>query len=390
MTGTFGKNILKEFTMEETFINVNFGSFGSPPQIVQNAFRKYQELMDKNPEKWLRYEVFSYLSEIRNLVGKFIKAEPKNLALIENASDGINAALRSFLVTPKEKVLVLDVAYPMVLNTINYLKETFQIEVIKVSLDKETLNSDEKILKLVETTIINQGPFKIACFDHISSIPSLIFPVKQLCSLFRKYGIIGVVDAAHAIGHIPLNLSDIEPDIYVSNFHKWGFAPKSAAFLYVSKEFQSKIHPNIISNKYKSSFLEEFDYTGTRNYSSILAVKDSLEFMEKKNLEEIFKYNHNLAWEAGLEISKLWGTEMLIEDKSRIGNMVNVRIPCEDKEIIEKSTQRIFNEQNCFIPFTCFNDGKFYARFSAQIFNELSDFKKAGEMLLKEIQIIKN
>ena len=344
--------------------------------------------MDYHPEKWLRFDIFPLLIEIRQLIANYINALPENIVLIQNASDGVNMILRSLLQTPNEKVLVFDISYQMVLNTLAYLKDTFQIEVTTLILTKETLNSDEKILLKIEEAIIKKGPFKLACIDHISSIPSLIFPVKKLTELLRKHNIIVLIDGAHAVGHIPLDLSDINPDFYLSNFHKWGFTPKSAAFLYVSKHFQEKIHPNIIGNKYKTNFFEEFNNTGTRDYSAILTIKDALEWRKHYGDQKIMDFNHKLAWNAGLEVAKLWNTEVFIENEERIGAMVCVRIPCEDNELIEKIVNKVLYEYNTYIPTVKFNDGKFYARFSAQVFNEVGDFIKASELFLKALKEI--
>lgn len=45
------------------------------------------------------------------------------------------------------------------------------------------------------------------------------------------------IDGAHAMSQVPIVLSDMAPDAYFSNFHKWAFSPKNAAFLYVSDEY---------------------------------------------------------------------------------------------------------------------------------------------------------
>lgn len=384
-----GNHLLVHFPLDPSYLNINFGSFGCPTNRILSKQHEYQAQMDFNPEKWFRYELFPHLNEIRSLIASYINCSLKNLALIQNASDGANAVLRSNLTKNKEKVLVFDLAYPMLMNTLIYLKSTFQIEIFTMTLDPEALNSDEKILDKFIETIEKEGPFKIACFDHISSTPSLIFPVKRLTEICRKHNIISVIDGAHAIGHIPLDLTDLNPDYYFSNFHKWGFAPKPAAFLFVGEGLKEITHPTIISNKYKEGFIEEFDNTGTRDHSAILAIKDALEFRFQFGDLEIKGYNHNLAWSAGLEISRIWGSEMLIRDKERVGAMVNVRIPCEDKDIIEKIVYKALYEYNVYFVTVKVNDGKYYARFSAQVFNDIGDYVKAAEVFLKLLKEFK-
>ena len=45
-----------------------------------------------------------------------------------------------------------------------------------------------------------------------------------------------IIDGAHVIGHINLDIKKIGCDFYMSNIHKWGFCPRSAAILYVDKK----------------------------------------------------------------------------------------------------------------------------------------------------------
>jgi selenocysteine lyase/cysteine desulfurase len=46
----------------------------------------------------------------------------------------------------------------------------------------------------------------LAVIDHISSVPALIMPVKELVELFHSYKIAVVIDGAHAVGQIPIDL----------------------------------------------------------------------------------------------------------------------------------------------------------------------------------------
>ena len=56
------------------------------------------------------------------------------------------------------------------------------------------------------------------------------------------------VDAAHAINQVTVDMGELQPDAYFSNFHKWSFAPKSAAFLYLSDKYLENVQPAITGN----------------------------------------------------------------------------------------------------------------------------------------------
>lgn len=60
-----------------------------------------------------------------------------------------------------------------------------------------------------------------ACvFETITSVPAARFPFQAITTLCRERGIYSVIDGAHGVGQIPLNLGALDPDFFVSNCHK--------------------------------------------------------------------------------------------------------------------------------------------------------------------------
>ena len=386
----FGKHLLDLFFLEKDYININHGSYGSPARSVVAKHRAYQEECDSNTEKWYRYKIYEKLNTTRKTIANYVNAEVDDVVLVENASDGVNSIFKSIKFNPGDKVLIFDCAYGMVISTLNYMVDMYQIQFIKLVLDKETINSDQKILIRLEEILEKEGPIKFASIDHIPSVPHVVIPVKEITRILKKHNVIVFVDGAHTVGSIPLDIKDLNPDFYISNFHKWAYAPKSATFLYVSKEFQNMVHPNIISFQYKKGYTNEYSYTGTRDYSAYFSIPDALEFRKAFGEKDIFQYMNDLAWEAGKEVVRIWGTEMLILEKNRIGSLVNVRIPCNDEQILNKANYKALYEHNVYVVVFKYNDGNFYTRLSAQIYNELSDYVYAAETFLKIINDLKS
>eukprot|EP01126_Amoeba_proteus_P046177 TRINITY_DN5204_c0_g1_i3.p1 TRINITY_DN5204_c0_g1~~TRINITY_DN5204_c0_g1_i3.p1 ORF type:complete len:360 (+),score=62.89 TRINITY_DN5204_c0_g1_i3:317-1396(+) len=325
-----------------------------------------------------------YLSEAREKIAEYVGVDLRDIVIIDNASSGINAVLRSLMriLSPGAKILRLSIAYPMVQHTVSYIATEGNFQVVDVFVDFPT--DAETILSEVEAEFERQGPgsISVAVFSHISSMPAIILPIKELILLAHSYGAKVVVDGAHAVGQVPLNLTDLTPDFYTSNAHKWLCSPKSAAFLYVKREYHNLIHPTVISNQYGDGWdmIHEFEYVGTRDYSPYLTLIEALEWRKNITDDAIFTYNNNLCLTAGHFMAKAWNTTLPIPD-SMTASLVNVQIPCNSLSDPTKCYTWLEPEiylwlfsKNIWALVFPDTHGKYYVRLSCQIYNELDDY----------------
>ena len=93
---------------------------------------------------------------------------------------------------------------------------------------------------------------KIVFLNQISSATALIFPVKEICDKARDLGLITIIDGAHVLGQMDLNITELNPDFYTGTLHKWMLAPKGSSFLYVKKDFQEMLDPLVVGWGYES------------------------------------------------------------------------------------------------------------------------------------------
>ena len=76
---------------------------------------------------------------------------------------------------------------------------------------------------------------KVIHVCHITNLTGQIFPIRDICRMARARGITTIVDGAHAFGHFPFTLADLECDYYGTSLHKWLLAPVGTGFLYVRR-----------------------------------------------------------------------------------------------------------------------------------------------------------
>jgi hercynylcysteine S-oxide lyase len=77
------------------------------------------------------------------------------------------------------------------------------------------ITSNELIQKIERATMENE--FRFAVFDHISSTPHMILPIKEIIGMMRRKGVPTLIDGAHAVGQVQLNLKNLDPDFYFSS-----------------------------------------------------------------------------------------------------------------------------------------------------------------------------
>ena len=81
--------------------------------------------------------------------------------------------------------------------------------------------------------------------SHISSYPAVVLPVAAAVATARSGGFVTVVDGAHCLGNLAIDLALIDPDFYFANGHKWLYSARGSAFLYARPEFQDTTMPTV-------------------------------------------------------------------------------------------------------------------------------------------------
>ncbi|KAL9643314.1 hypothetical protein ABK040_014769 [Willaertia magna] len=394
---TFGSEEMKnQFHIDKDFTNINHGSFGTTPKVVLEQNYKYQILMEQSPDQFYRTTIYNKYNEVTKLLSNLIHSENENsIVLVDNASTAINSIFRSYPFQKTDKIIYFNTAYGMVKKTLEYVKDIYGLELIEVLFDLNDFKKKENILLKIKNTILNNlNEIKMVVMCHISSTPAIKFPLKEIIKFFKDLNIITIVDGAHAIGNIPINVTELNPDYYLSNCHKWLFTPKSNCFLWKNPNTTFHIHPNVISFGYTKcpstmeSFQKEFSWIGTRDYSSFCSIKDAIEYRRWLGGEEkIMSYNLNLSKDVANLYTKLFNTYRLTEDDELIGGgLIDIKLPFSDDLKFWEKVQLICMEKYKFYLVVFEFDKLMFCRISTQIYNNLNDYERVGNIIVKVAQ----
>lgn len=71
-----------------------------------------------------------------------------------------------------------------------------------------------------------------------------------------------LIDGAHAMGQLPLDLAALAPDFFVTNCHKWLCAPRGSALLWVAPGRRAAVRPLVVSHGSGCGFTSDFIWDG--------------------------------------------------------------------------------------------------------------------------------
>lgn len=182
---------------------LNHGAFGAPSLPVLKSAAAWRICAESQPLRYCdRLLLPSLVRSVRDLA-EFLGCDRTRLALLPNATTGLNAVIGS-IVKPGSKAVVLEIGYGSVKKIL--ARHGARVTVVELPIamgEGEAALSEESLLAAVVPHLHGAS---LAIFDHITSNTALRLPVAKLAELCRAQGIPCLIDGAHALGMLPLDL----------------------------------------------------------------------------------------------------------------------------------------------------------------------------------------
>lgn len=372
------KNLKDLFLLDPDITYLNHGSFGACSRPVFETYQKWQKKLESQPCRFFFNELLDELKTARENLGAFVNANSENLVYIPNATFGINAIARSLPLEKGDEVLATDHEYGSCDYTWEYICQKRKAEYIRQHIPLP-LTSKETFVDGFWQAVTPHT--KVIFISHITSSTAQYFPVEEVCARARQANIITVIDGAHTIGQIPLDLQRIGADFYVGNAHKWLCAPKGAAFLFARPEVQHLLEPLVVSWGWKESgdlstgipFLDYYQWIGTNDLSAYLSVPAAIKFQKDNNWPAVRMECHELLKSALENIEELTGYPSMYSDDSFYHQMAIFQLP--PIEDVKSYKTNLYKKYRIEIPSITWNDSQFI-RISVQGYNTQSGVDK--------------
>ena len=363
---------------------LNHGSFGALPRVVFEKQNDWRRRIEAEPIELIGRRGEALVEEAKVPVGQTFGMTPANFGFVTNATEGVNAVLRSLKLSEGDELLTTDHVYGAVRTTMKQVARQASAVCREVEIPLPAMSAGEIVDRVTKAI---SPRTRLLVMDHVTSPTALVFPVQAMVDECRKRKVEVLIDGAHGPGMLPLDVERIGADYYTANLHKWVCAPRGTAFLWVSPKHQSTVHPTVISHNLDQGFAREFAWQGTRDFSSWWTAPAAIAFMTDLGWDAVRQHNHQLAtWAQQMLVSR-WGVEPISPlDGSLLGSMATVRLPGKLGELDGQPAvdfqQRLYSEFGLELPVVRFA-GRTHIRVSCQVYNVVAEYEKLAAVIEK-------
>ena len=334
--------------------------------------------IEANPTQFMTRDYPAAVRAAAGSLAAFIGAKVEQVVFLGNATDGINAVLRSLDFKPGDEIVVASTAYAAVTKAARYVAARTGAKLVVATLPVPLPDADAAVKVFADAL---SPRTRLVLVDHIVSPTGIVLPVRRIADAAKAKGARVLIDGAHAPGQLALNMPATGADWYVANCHKWLFAPRACGFLWAAPDSEA-IHPLAISHGYGSGLTAEFDWTGTRDPAAVLSIPAAIAFHARLGGAALMARNAALTAEAGELIAAAFQTP-LGAPRAMFASMGTVALPARlgttdaDAGALRLKLSEVHRIETVISALS----GGLWLRLAAQAYNDRADYEHLVDVL---------
>jgi len=269
----YWREIQLDFKLDRTIINLNNGFTCPTPRVALEAEWRYMDMINMSPI-FYQGPIAGRIETIRLRMAEEFGCDPEEMALTRGASESLQIAQNGIDLKAGDEVVTTEQDYPRMLTTWDQRMRRENIKVTRLQFPVPTTGDD--LYRRFEKAITPNTKVFHCC--HVTNLTAQMFPVARISHLARSKGIVTIVDGAHALGHFPFKLRELECDAYGVSLHKWLLAPIGNGCLYVRKEMIPKFWPLQAAPEQQDDDIRKFEAIGTHPWAIRAALGEALAY----------------------------------------------------------------------------------------------------------------
>lgn len=273
----FWSGIRNQYLLKSDYINLENGYYNFLPQPLFEKYISHLKEINLQGSYYMRTVQFENKQKITTRLAGLAGCLPEELIITRNTTESLDLVIGGLNWKTGDEAIMAVQDYGAMLDMFEQVKNRYGVVTIKLSVPNHPKNDDE-IITLYENAITPKT--KALLVSHMINISGQILPIKKICDMAHRKGVMVIVDGAHAFAHIQYKISDLGCDYYAASLHKWLSAPLGAGMLYINKKNIKEVWPLLADSEKQLDKINRLNHTGTHPVATDLTINDSIDYFE--------------------------------------------------------------------------------------------------------------
>ena len=278
----FWERIRKDYRLKPEYINLENGYYNFVPTPILNKYIEHVKEVNYEASYYMRTVQWDNKKSAVVRLAKLVNCSEKELIVTRNTTESLDMIIGGFPWEKGDEAVFAKQDYGAMRIHFYQQKERYGIVCKEVSIPNHP-SSDEEIVQLYESQITPKTKLLMVC--HMVNITGQILPIRKICDMAHSHGVEVMVDGAHCVGHIKVDIEELNCDYYGSSLHKWLSVPLGAGILYVKEKHIPKIWPLLAEHEKDPTKIRRLNHTGTHPVHTDLTINDSINYLKMIGLE---------------------------------------------------------------------------------------------------------
>lgn len=278
----FWLRIRSDYHLKPDYINLENGYYCIAPGPTLQKFIGHVKEVNYQGSYYMRTVQWDNKERIAQRLANWLGCPESGLIITRNATESLDMVISGFPWKSGDEAIYAQQDYGAMIDQFEMIAKRYGVVNKVISIPNHPKDDDE-IVSLYEAQITPKTRLIMVC--HMINITGQILPVKKICDMAHIYGVEVLVDGAHCVGHIQVNIAELNCDYYASSLHKWLSTPLGAGILHVSENKIPQIWPLFAAHNKEPADIARLNHTGTHPVHTDLAIADALDYLEMIGME---------------------------------------------------------------------------------------------------------
>ncbi len=273
----FWERIRMDYALKPDYINLENGYYNFVPTPILNKYMEHVRMVNYEASHYMRTVQWDNKNKVAARLAKLVNCSEKELIVTRNTTESLDMVIGGFPWKKGDEAIFAKQDYGAMRIHFHQQEKRYGIICKEVSLPNHPA-SDEEIVDLYESIITPKTKLLMVC--HMVNITGQILPIRKICDMAHSHGVEVMVDGAHCVGHIKVDIPTLNCDYYGSSLHKWLSTPLGAGLLYVAEKHIPKIWPLFAEHEKDETKIRRLNHTGTHPVHTDLTINDAMDYLE--------------------------------------------------------------------------------------------------------------